>query len=248
MKTTLVRLIAAGLCCALLTGCGAAPSTPEAESDKTVLNVPGLFERGDGSVTAVGVLIPVDTANGRGWALVSGPPDKESSTLPPIIAYITNPYEIFYREHSGSLAAMHALVARAAGDSGSPPELKVEQTAFLGPGQGDLRVDRDSALAEPGLYATQAGRLLAVGELTFFDTSTPGERVWALRYPAEDLQQTGVAFVAILANYDELSLGEYSSPRIPLLAVEGLHVEDALNSMGVPRIEVENVLVDGQTP
>jgi len=239
MKTTLVRLLAAGLCCALSTGCGAASSTPEVESDKTILNVPGLFERGDGSVTAVGVLIPVDTANGRGWALVSEPQDKESSEVPPIIAYITNPYEIFFREHSGSVAAMHALVERAADESGNPPELRVEQTAFLGPGQEDLRVERDSALAEPGLYATQEGRLLAVGELTFFDTSTPGERVWALRYPTEDLEQAGVAYVAILANYDEQTLGQ------GVVAVEGLHVEDALNSMGVPRIEVENVIDAG---
>jgi len=242
MRTVITRLIALGLCAALATGC--ASREPE-KVDESVLNVPGVYNRGDGSVTAVGVLMAVQDGNRRYWALVDPSQRQESSELPSVVVVITNAFEVYYRENSGSVVAMHGFVSQTPNDVANAPEMKVEGTAFLATDEDALVLDREAALSEPGLYATQDGLLLAVGELTFFDTSTPGERIWALRYPAEEPEQMGVAYVAMLANYDELTLGDENSPRVPLVAVEGLHVEDALNSMGVPRIEVENVLDAG---
>lgn len=237
MRIIVARIIALGICAVLATGCTAGQS-PE-PIDETVLNVPGVFDRGDGSVTAVGVLMAIQDGGSRYWALVDPSQQQEDSELPRVMVVITNAFEVYYRENSGSVVAMHGFVSETSNSVANAPEMKVEGTAFLAQDEDALRLDRESTLDEPGLYATQTGGLLAVGETTFFDTGTSGERIYALRYPAEDAEQAGVAYVAILTNPDELGLGE------GIVAVEGLHVEDALNSMGVPRIEVENVLEAG---
>lgn len=240
MRSKIALSLTLALCITLAAGC-TAPRTPRAEKrDDSLLNVPGVYERSDGSVTAVGLLIRIDDGNGAYWALVDRSANPLSSALPPVVAVISNPDEEFYTAQAGSLLAMYGTASKSSGDLGKADGLVAEGLAVLGPDQSAVSVAREAALENPGVYATQDGRLIAVGETCFYDTSTPGERIWALRYPAQDPLQMGVAFIAALTNHAELTLGD------GLVAVEGPQVEDVPGSIGLPRIHVERVLDAGE--
>lgn len=234
-----LALVASALLATLATGCstpeGTAPirDTPD---DPAVLNVPGVYDRGDAYVTAVGILIRVEDLEGGYWALVDTAEDPLSSRIPPIVAIISNAEETGLADHLGRVLAVRADVPSTTGYGGAS-ELRVDTFAVLGPETSAIRVPREEALSSPGLYCDTTGLLLAVGERTFYDIDMVGERVWALRYPQGSPRQMGIAYVAVLAVSGD--------PELPegVVAVRGRQVEDTVSSLGIPRIELEEIVL-----
>lgn len=219
----------------LLSGCENVPASQPGDTSNAV--TPGIVGRADGSVEATGVLLQIDDGAGTFWALTGQSPDPTSSRLPPVIACIVNPDTVAAEQHNGETVSILGTLDGSTPVRDWAPNITGAELRVLDSfgGLGEYRLPEPALRSIPGIYALHDGRTQVIGEVTFIDT--PQGRIWALRYPATDSRQTGVHFVAAIANPDMIGLQE----RRGMLAINGRVTGSLAEFPGLTVITAEEI-------